>query len=72
MSYRGAHYRVEQARGKPQACEKCGTNDPTRRYEWANLTKQYDDVFDYIRLCVSCHRKMDDTCGYYHIQRGKK
>jgi hypothetical protein len=30
-----------------------------KRYEWANLTGRYDDVKDYARMCISCHRKYD-------------
>ena len=29
------------------------------RMEWANLTGEYQDVTDYARMCVSCHRKFD-------------
>lgn len=55
--YKALHLRVAARRGKPSRCERCGT---TRgRFEWANLTGKYDDVNDYERMCVSCHRKYD-------------
>lgn len=57
--YQALHVRVAVARGKPKRCERCGTTDPRKRYEWANLTGQYDDVNDYERMCVSCHRAFD-------------
>lgn len=57
-TYAAFHYRVESKRGKPHFCEACGDMD-SKRYEWANLTGKYDDVMDYSRMCVSCHRKYD-------------
>lgn len=57
-TYAAFHYRVEKQRGKPHFCEACGTMD-ANRYEWANLTGKYDNIMDYARMCVSCHRKYD-------------
>lgn len=57
-TYAAFHYRVEKQRGKPHFCNACGTMEASR-YEWANLTGKYDDVMDYSRMCVSCHRKYD-------------
>jgi hypothetical protein len=57
-TYAALHYRVEAKRGKPHFCEACGTMD-SKRYEWANLTGKYEDIMDYSRMCVSCHRKYD-------------
>lgn len=58
VTYAAFHYRVESSRGKPHYCSACG-NMESSRYEWANLTGKYDDVMDYARMCVSCHRKYD-------------
>lgn len=58
-SYNTGHYRVSAWRGKPKYCEVCGLDDPNRRYEWANLTKNYGDIWDYKRMCVPCHRRHD-------------
>lgn len=60
-SYFAKHIRVSKARGRPMRCEECGTTDPSLRYEWASLTHQYDDVNDYRRMCVPCHRRFDST-----------
>lgn len=57
--YTALHYRVRDARGAPSACERCGTDDPNTRYEWANLTGNYADVADYERMCCRCHRRYD-------------
>lgn len=57
--YQALHLRVEAERGKPCHCEECGTTDPSKRYEWANLTGNYADTSDYARMCVSCHRRFD-------------
>lgn len=57
-TYAAFHYRVEVSRGKPHCCFVCGTMDSTR-YEWANLTGRYEDVNDYSRMCVKCHRMYD-------------
>lgn len=58
LTYKGAHLRVARARGKPQRCDRCGTQ-AAERYEWANLTGQFHDPQDYIRLCIPCHRLHD-------------
>jgi len=58
-SYTALHLRVAAARGKPSRCEQCGTGAPDVRYEWANLTGRYDNVADYERMCVPCHRTYD-------------
>ena len=61
VTYRSAHARVERERGKPQHCKDCGTTDPAKDYEWANLSGKYHDPRDYVRLCRSCHRRRDRT-----------
>lgn len=58
--YAAAHLRVASARGAPSLCESCGTTSAAK-FEWANLTKNYTDPNDYVRLCVSCHHQMDGT-----------
>lgn len=57
--YAALHLRVESARGKPAICALCDTDDPEVRYEWANLTGEYENPQDYVRLCVTCHRRLD-------------
>lgn len=57
-TYAALHYRVEAKRGKPHFCEACGNMNATR-YEWVNLTGNYQDTMDYARMCVPCHRQYD-------------
>ena len=60
--YAAMHLRVAAARGKPAHCVRCGKAGGAQRgYEWASLTKDFANPYDYIRLCRSCHHKMDDT-----------
>ena len=56
--YAALHLRVQSLRGTPSLCAHCGTTS-AKRFEWASLTGKYEDVDDYVRLCVSCHHKMD-------------
>jgi hypothetical protein len=67
--YSALHLRVVEARGKPTRCAACDTVDPERRYEWANLTGDYTDIADYIRLCLPCHRRFD---GYRRAVTGER
>jgi hypothetical protein len=60
VTYAALHIRVRKLRGTPKRCFECGMNDPSKRYEWANLTGRYEDPMDYRRMCVSCHRRYDD------------
>jgi hypothetical protein len=60
-AYNTGHVRVTRLRGRPSRCEHCGTTDPSKRYEWANLTGNYADPRDYRRLCVPCHRRYDNA-----------
>jgi len=59
-TYAAFHYRIESLRGKPMICSRCNKTD-AKRYEWASLTKNYSDPFDYIRLCKSCHSIFDNV-----------
>jgi len=58
--YAALHYRVQNVRGKPSKCSMCET-EKAKRFEWANVTGDYSNVFDYIRLCKSCHSKFDNV-----------
>jgi hypothetical protein len=57
--YQGMHTRVRKLRGKPDHCERCGSAEPGKRYEWASLTHNYADPYDYEQMCVTCHRNYD-------------
>lgn len=56
--YAALHYRVQKLRGLPNYCSMCETKT-AKRFEWANMTGEYTNVFDYVRLCKSCHSKFD-------------
>lgn len=58
-SYKALHLRIGNERGKPSGCEHCGTTEEGKSYDWANLSGDYANTNDYVRLCRSCHRKMD-------------
>lgn len=60
-SYRAVHAWIAKIMGKPKHCSRCGfTSENSRQFHWANLSGDYlRDVTDWIRLCASCHYKMD-------------
>ncbi len=58
-SYKTFHNRLSQFRGKPMSCDVCGTSDPSKSYDWANLSGRFQDMYDYKRMCRSCHWKHD-------------
>lgn len=66
--YNALHARVRAARGTPSRCEDCGTTT-AKRYEWASITKNYEDIYDYKRLCSSCHHIFDDIARNLHGSR---
>lgn len=71
-TYAALHYRVYALRGQPSHCEECGAEDPTKTYEWANLTGNYADENDYRRMCRSCHHRYDHTeknLGAYAVRK---
>ena len=61
VGYGSLHQWVSRRLGKPDNCEHCkkiGLSGKT--INWANKSKRYlRDINDWIRLCVSCHRKFD-------------
>lgn len=54
--YHHYHYEVRKSRGK---ADSCVNGCKTTRYEWANLTEQYDNIYDYISMCTACHNRFD-------------
>ena len=56
--YKYVHHRVNYVRGKAASCVWGCVAD---RYEWANLTDDYDNLNDYAQMCRSCHRRYDFT-----------
>lgn len=60
VGYSGLHYWVNLKLGKPSRCEHC--NKTKGKFEWANKSHTYKRLLsDWIRLCVSCHQKYDET-----------
>ena len=53
------HRRLYRAFGQPNKCDECGTTDPAKTYDLANLTGDYDNPSDFKRMCRSCHSKFD-------------
>lgn len=60
-SYKAFHLRLRHLYGKASdyPCSFCGTTDPSKAYDWANMTGELWDAADYIPLCRKCHRQYD-------------
>lgn len=58
--YSSLHKRLHRKFGKENKCYVCGTTDPNKTYDYANLTGNYSDENDYKRMCRSCHWKYDE------------
>lgn len=59
--YVAKHMWIYKNFGKASQCENlfCSFKNP-KRFEWANISKQYKrERDDYKQLCPSCHRKWD-------------
>ena len=57
--YHSTHQWVYKKLGSPKICTHCKRTD-AKKYEWANISQLYLlDTDDWVRLCTSCHRKMD-------------
>ncbi len=64
VTYGALHAWVRLRLGKPQKCSDCGTFGPQKRYQWANISGKYlRELSDWIRLCISCHKKLDTGRG---------
>jgi hypothetical protein len=54
--YAYAHRILHQTRGKAAGCVfECQAS----AYQWANLTGNYSDPWDYAQMCATCHRRYD-------------
>lgn len=66
--YYAIHDWIAKEAGRPQECELCGTTDPGKRYEWANISGQYRrERSDFMRLCKACHNAYDGTSLWQQI-----
>jgi hypothetical protein len=64
------HRRLYARFGKPCACQVCGTKDPAKSYDYANLTGHYEDLADYAPMCRSCHWRYDKkVLNIKHMRR---
>lgn len=63
------HRRLDRRFGTPQRCEVCGTTDPDKTYDWANLSGNYADLTDFKRMCRSCHWRYDDKAKNFQGKR---
>ena len=57
------HVWLRRRLGSPKKCEHCNSDGLTgNKIHWANKSHEYKrDINDWIRLCVSCHRKYDGS-----------
>lgn len=60
VGYHALHHWVSRHMGRPKLCSVCGQDDPSKRYEWANISREYKrDKGDWIRMCKKCHNDYD-------------
>lgn len=66
VGYYALHQWVAKWRGKSDICEHCGRSGLSgHQIHWANKSGNYlRDLSDWIRLCVSCHKKYDSRKVY--------
>ena len=63
VGYIGLHLWIYKELGSPMQCEWCSkTKKNNREIHWANISGFYTRVrADWVRLCVSCHKRFDKT-----------
>ena len=66
------HRRLYRVFGQPSKCDVCGTTDPEKTYDWANLSGDYQNPSDYKRMCRSCHAKYDEKYKNFKGAKGGK
>lgn len=72
VGYNALHTWVARNFGSPKKCSKCGTTKK-QRYEWANISGKYLRARkDWIRLCTSCHRRLDGNMHKAWVTRRAK
>lgn len=61
--YTAKHHWLYKWYGKASKCENTNcTYENPKLYEWANISGKYKrERDDYMQLCPSCHRKMDNA-----------
>ena|ERR1017187_2044304 len=58
LGYSANHKRVNASRGPATSCVWGCASD---RYEWANLTGDYEDPMDYAQMCNTCNQRYDQA-----------
>ena len=63
VGYDGLHDWVYRKLGSPMSCEECKKKCKNNyQIHWANKSGKYKrDIKDWIRLCVACHFKKDQS-----------
>jgi len=57
--YHAKHERIKAIRGSADHCSRCGRSDDGVVYQWANLTGDYNDIWDFAPMCPACHGAYD-------------
>lgn len=72
VGYFGVHDWLTKHFGQPVGCDDCGTDDPAKRYEWANISGEYRrDRSDFRRLCKKCHNDLDGVSAWQQVPRSQ-
>ena len=56
-SYQTLHKRLRKLRGTAKIC--CFGCTGQKSYDWASLTDDLTDIWDFAPMCRSCHRRYD-------------
>lgn len=59
--YLAKHCRMYRTHGKASYCEAVECWGKSTKYEWANITSNYNttSLDDWMQLCKSCHNRLD-------------
>jgi hypothetical protein len=59
VGYQGVHIWLTKNYGKADYCEN-SPDHKTKKFHWANISGEYKrDRNDFVKLCISCHKKFD-------------
>lgn len=69
-NYARLHKWIQRKLGRPSLCVFCGRTDG--KFEWSNISgKYFEDITDWQRLCIKCHRNYDHTGTKAWVTRRK-
>jgi ssDNA-binding Zn-finger/Zn-ribbon topoisomerase 1 len=61
VGYNALHAWVYRNLGKASKCIQCNNTKNSKRFEWANISREYKrDLSDWKELCSKCHHKLDN------------